>query len=321
MKTAIITGVTGQDGAYLSRLLLDKQYKVIGLVRSLYGANLSRLQYLNIAGAIELAECDLTDLSQVIKLIRKYKPDEFYNLAAQSSVALSFEQPIGTIHFNINSVLNVLEAIRLLNMKVKFYQASTSEMYGKVEQLPITEETRFHPLSPYAISKVTAHHITIHYREAYNLFASCGILFNHESFLRGDQFFVKKVIKAALNIKAGKQQVLEVGNLDIKRDFGWSEKYVEAMWLMMQQTLPSDYIIASGKPILLRDIVEHVFRKLSLDTSLIRIKEEFFRPSEIMNIYGMNTKAKEELNWEYDIDFFEVLDRIIEEEQQNIDAA
>jgi len=178
-KTALITGVTGQDGAYLSRLLLQKGYEVIGLSRSLQAVNLSKLSYLGIEKQIQLVECDLSDLSQIIKVVSKYKPDEIYNLAAQSSVSLSFQQPIGTIQFNINSVVNILEAIRLIYPSTKFYQASTSEMYGRIDSLPINEASKFHPLSPYAISKVAAHYITINYRESYNLFACCGILFNH----------------------------------------------------------------------------------------------------------------------------------------------
>src|SRR6266700_1318747 len=211
-KTAIITGVTGQDGAYLSRLLLKKNYRVIGLIRSVYGSNLYRLKYLGLDHQLELVECDLQDLSQVIKIISIYKPDEIYNLAAQSSVSLSFQQPIGTIQFNINSILNILETIRLIKPDIRFYQASTSEMYGKIENLPIDEESKFHPLSPYAISKVTGHHISINYRESYKLFAGCGILFNHESYLRGENFFIKKLMQGAFEIARGKKDLLEFGN-------------------------------------------------------------------------------------------------------------
>lgn len=317
MKKAIITGITGQDGAYLSKLLLEKGYKVTGLIRSTYGSNLSRLKYLNVLDKIELLECDQSDLSQVLNIIASHKPDEVYNLAAQSSVSLSFQQPIGTINFNIQSVLNMLEAIRLLNPAIRFYQASTSEMFGKVNDLPITEESIVHPLSPYAISKVTAHYVCINYRESYNLYTSCGILFNHESYLRGETFFVKKVIKGAIDIKYGKREFLEVGNLDIKRDFGWSEKYVEAMWLLLQQDKPDDYIISSGKSITLREVVYYVFDKLGIDRSKIKINPAFFRPTEIEDIYGSNKKARTVLNWQYDMDFFEVLNLIIEEEYKN----
>jgi GDPmannose 4,6-dehydratase len=315
--TALITGITGQDGAYLSRLLLQQGYRVVGLVRSSYNANLKKLRYLDILDKVELKECDLLDLSQIIKILNEYKPDQIYNLAAQSSVSLSFQQPIGTIQFNINSVVNLLEAIRLVKPDTKFYQASTSEMFGKIEELPISEDSKFHPLSPYAISKVAAHYITINYRESYKLFTCCGILFNHESYLRGENFFVKKVIQAALDIKHGARETLEVGNLEIKRDFGWSEKYVEAMWLMLQANEPEDYVISSGSSVWLKDIVNYVFDKLSLDRSLIRINPQFFRPTDIEDIYGTNEKVRRKLNWNYEMDFFTVLDKLVDEEERN----
>jgi GDPmannose 4,6-dehydratase len=240
-----------------------------------------------------------------------------YNLAAQSSVSLSFQQPIGTIQFNINSVLNILEAIRLINTDIKFYQASSSEMFGKIEELPITEESKYHPLSPYAISKVAAHYSTINYRESYNLFACCGILFNHESYLRGENFFVKKLIAGALDIVHGKKEYLEFGNLDIKRDFGYSKKYVEAMWLMLQQEKADDFVICSGRSVFLKEIVEHVFKKVNLPYSKVQINKRLFRPTEIEDIYGSSFKAKSILNWDYDLDFFDVLDTITDEEIKN----
>jgi GDPmannose 4,6-dehydratase len=316
-KKAIITGVTGQDGAYLSRLLLKEGYIVIGLVRSVYGANLSRLAYLNIETQVQLRQCDLADLSQVLHLLEETHPDEIYNLAAQSAVGLSFQQPIGTIQFNINSVLNILEGIRLFKLDTRFYQASTSEMFGSIEQLPIKEDSKLHPLSPYAISKMAAHYTTINYRESYNLFACCGILFNHESYLRGETFFVKKVIRSAIAIKNGRLDVLEVGNLNIKRDFGWSERYVEAMWLMLQQPQAEEYVISSGKSVWLRDIVYYVFDKLQLDRSKIKIIQGLFRPTDIEDIYGCSDKARQRLGWDYHLDFFTVLDLLIEEEQRN----
>lgn len=317
MKTAIVTGITGQDGAYLSKLLLEKGYRVIGLIRSHYGSNLDRLKYLNIIRQVELVECDLRDLSQVLNIISAHKPDEIYNLAAQSSVSLSFQQPIGTISFNVNSVLNFLEAIRLLNPAIRFYQASSSEMFGKVQHLPITEQTMVHPLSPYAISKVTGHYICINYRESYNLYTSCGILFNHESYLRGENFFIRKLIRGAFDLLNGKKESLEFGNLDIRRDFGWSEKYVEAMWLLLQQDKPDDYVISSGKSLSLREIVYYVFDKLGLDRERIKVNPALFRPTEIEDIYGSSDKARRQLNWHYDISFFDVLDIIMEEERKN----
>lgn len=314
-KVAIITGITGQDGAYLSRLLLQKGYQVIGLTRSTY-TRPEKLAYLGILEKVELIECDLADLSQVIKVLSRYMPDEIYNLAAQSSVAMSFEQPIGTLQFNISSVLNLLEAVRLVKPTARFYQASTSEMYGRIEKLPITEESGFHPLSPYAISKVAAHYITINYRESYKLFACCGILFNHESYLRGNSFFVKKVIRGALDIKNGKVEQLSLGNLDIRRDFGWSEKYVEAMWLILQQDVPDDFVISSGRSLLLRDIVDYIFSKLEIEGSRINFNPSLLRPTDIEDIYGCSDKARRVLNWNYDMHFFEVLDRILEEESR-----
>ncbi len=317
MATAFITGVTGQDGAYLSRLLLNKGYRVIGLVRSNSSQNLYRLKYLGILEKLELVECDLKDLSQVIKVIMAYNPDEIYNLAAQSSVALSFQQPIGTLDFNINSVTNLLEAIRLLDKRIKFYQASTSEMFGKVEQLPITENTHVHPLSPYAISKIAGHHICINYRESYGIFASSGILFNHESYLRGSNFFMKKLLHGALDIRYGKRENLEFGNLEIKRDFGHSEKYVEAMWKMLQHKEGDDFIVSSGKSVFLRDIVKYVFNRLGISENKIIINPALFRPTEIRDIYGTNQKARELLNWDYNPDFFSVLDLLLDEEEAN----
>jgi GDPmannose 4,6-dehydratase len=316
-KIALITGVTGQDGTYLSQLLLKKGYRVIGLIRSFYGSNLFRLKYLKLENSVELIECDLQDLSQVINIIAEYKPTEIYNLAAQSSVSLSFKQPIGTIQFNINSVLNILEAIRLIDKNIRFYQASTSEMFGKIETLPITEEYKFHPLSPYAISKLTGHHTTINYRESYNLFACCGILFNHESYLRGENFFMKKLVKGAIDIVHGKKDHLEFGNLNIKRDFGSSQQYVVAMWLILQQEKPEDFVICSGESLRLMDIVEYVFKKLDIPLDKIKINPDFFRPTEIQDIYGTSEKAKRVLNWNYTTSFYTVLDGLLLEERAN----
>jgi GDPmannose 4,6-dehydratase len=317
LKTALITGITGQDGAYLSKLLISNGYKVIGLVRSIAGSKLDKLNYVGLLNRVEILECDLRDLPQILHIISLRKPQEIYNLAAQSSVSLSFQQPIGTMEFNINSVLNILEAIRIIDPSIKFYQASSSEMFGKVNTLPITEESHVHPLSPYAISKVTGHYICINYRESYGLFTSCGILFNHESFLRSENFFMKKLLKGALDIKYGKRDFLEFGNLDIRRDFGWSEKYVEAMWLMLQQDEPDDYVICSGSSISLKEVVFYVLDQVGIDHSRIRINKELFRPTEIEDIYGSNEKARKKLNWAYDLDFRKVLDILIQEEEAN----
>ncbi len=317
MNVALITGVTGQDGSYLANFLLQKGYKVVGLLRSSTASNTFRLKYLKIQDKIELVECDLQDLSQVIKIILETKPTEIYNLAAQSSVSLSFKQPIGTIQFNINSVVNLLESIRLINSSIRFYQASSSEMFGKIDELPITETSKLHPLSPYAISKVAGHHITINYRESYDLYACCGILFNHESYLRGQSFIVKKAIRGAFDILHGKIDHIEFGNLEVKRDFGFSIKYVEAMWMMLQQGRADDFVISSGKSLYLYEIVNYIFYKLGVPLSLITTNESFFRPTDIINIYGSSKKASNILGWNYAMDFFEVLDILIEEERVN----
>jgi GDPmannose 4,6-dehydratase len=316
-KSALITGITGQDGAYLTRLLLQKGYSVIGVVRSAQRSNLTKLKYLGIDTQVKLVECDLQNYSQVSNILETHKPHEIYNLAAQSSVGASFHYPIETIQFNINSVVNILEVLRKLHPTCRFYQASTSEMFGKIDELPITEESKFHPLSPYAITKVAAHHITINYRESYNLFACCGILFNHESYLRGENFFMKKVIRTAIDIKHGKVENIQLGNLNIKRDFGFSEKYVHAMWLMLQQEKPEDYIIASGESVWLRDVVNYVFDKMGIDRKKICVNPELFRPTDIEDIYGSTAKARRQLNWHYDMDFFSVIDLIIDEEERN----
>jgi GDPmannose 4,6-dehydratase len=318
MKTAIITGITGQDGAYLSNLLLLKGYKVVGLLRSSNSINLFKLKYLNNHENIILEQCDLNDITSITKILVKYNPDEVYNLAAQSSVGLSFSQPIGTIQSNLFSVLNLLESIKNVNREIRFYQASSSEMFGNVKSLPLDENTAFHPTSPYGISKASAHWTVINYRESFGMYACSGILFNHESYLRNDYFFVKKVIRESLNIKNKKQDFLRVGNIDIKRDFGYAPKYVEAIYLMLQQDKPEDFIICSGKSIYLRDIIYYVFDKLNISKEKIQIDDSFIRPVDISDIYGDNRKAKKVLGWQYDMDFFEVLDILINEEIKNM---
>lgn len=317
MKTALITGITGQDGAYLSELLLKQGYAIIGITRSHSNSNLSKLKYLGIESKVQLEECDLMDIPSIIKIIKRHKPVEIYNLAAQSSVGLSFEQPIGTISFNSISVLNLLESIRIVDKSIRFYQASSSEMYGKVTQLPITEESPMHPLSPYAISKATAFWTVVNYRESYGLFACNGVLFNHESFLRTSNFFVKKVIKSSIDIKQGKLDVLKVGNVDLSRDFGYAPEYVKTMWLMLQHSTPDDYLICSGNSISLREIIYYVFKRLDISLNKLMVDEDLFRPTDISDIYGDNSKAKSKLGWNYSLRFFEVLDKIIEEEIAN----
>lgn len=317
-KTALITGITGQDGAYLAKFLLEKGYKVIGLTRSYKSKNLNGLEYLDIKDKVIVRECDLLDLSNIITIFNEFKPDEVYNLASQSSVGLSFSQPVGTINFNIISVINILEIIRTMYSNIKFYQASSSEMFGNVAELPIRENSIIHPSSPYAISKAAAHWAVINYRESYGIFACCGILFNHESYLRSPDFFVKKVILQALKIKNGEQEKLVIGNLNIKRDFGYAPDYVKAMWLMLQKEHAADYIICSERSIYLKDIVYYIFDKLEIDKSKIEIDKKLFRPNEIQNIYGNSNKAKKELNWNYDKDFSKILDLLLAEEIRNL---
>lgn len=319
MKTAMITGISGQDGQYLTKLLIEKNYNVIGTVRSYRCTNTKNFNYLNISAGLSIEELDLLDMANVIRIIQKYQPDEIYNLAAQSSVALSFSQPIGTFSFNTMSLNNLLESIRLFNPAIKLYQASSSEMFGDVEKLPITLDTPMHPASPYAVSKMAAHFMAMNYREAYKLFVCNGVLFNHESFLRSENFFVKKIIIEALKIKRGEQKYLRVGNLNIKRDFGYAPKYVNAMWKMMQLEKANDFIICSGKSILLKDIVEYVFDKLHIDKKFIVIDEQLFRPKEAYEIYGDNNRAKKMLDWEYDYSFFDVLDILIDEEIRSLE--
>lgn len=317
-KVAVISGITGQDGAYLSRLLLEKGYDIIGLTRSYTGLNIRGLQYLGIDKQVVIEECDLMDFSVLLKVLNRYKPDEFYNLGAQSSVGLSFEQPIGTISYNTISVLNVLETIRILKLDTRFYQASSSEMFGQVTRLPINEETALHPLSPYAISKAAAYWTCINYRESYGIYAANGVLFNHESYLRAPNFFVKKVIGNAFKIKHGQLSFLHLGNLEIKRDFGFAPDYVKAMYLSLQQTQPGDYFICSGNSVLLREIVEYVFDKLNIPHTKIIVDPSLYRPAEIVDLFGDNSKAKLQLGWSYSKSFFEVLDILLEEEKANL---
>jgi GDPmannose 4,6-dehydratase len=315
IKTAFITGISGQDGAYLSKLLLEKNYKIVGITRNNHADSLEKLKQLHITDSIIMEECDLLDISSVISLINKYMPDEIYNLAAQSSVGLSFKQPIGTINFNIVSVLNLLEAIRIIKADIRLYQASSSEMYGKVTELPVTINTPMHPLSPYAISKASAHWIVVNYRESYGLYACNGVLFNHESFLRSNGFFVKKVLQETVRNHHNPDWVLKVGSIDVKRDFGYSPNYVEAMWLMLQAEIADDFIICSGKSITLRSIIEYVFAKLDVSINKLVIDDAFIRPTDIEDIYGDNSPAKTKLGWQYELDFYQVLDILIEEER------
>lgn len=317
MKTAIITGITGQDGAYLSNFLLAKGYRIVGITRSLNSSNLEGLDFLGILNEVELIEANVFDLSNIIRILEKYKPDEFYNLAAQSSVGLSFEQPIGTLEYNIISVANILEAIRIIGKGIRFYQSSSSEMFGNVPKyiLPIEENFIIKPASPYAISKAAAHWISVNYREAYNLFISSGILFNHESVLRRPNFVTKKIISGAIKIKEGKLDKLKLGNMSIKRDWGYAPYYVEAMWKMLNVEKPNDYIISSGEAHTLEEFVDTTFKFLNLNYKKFIISDSnLLRPVDLEIIYGNPSKAKNELGWNYGMSFEQLIEKLVEDE-------
>jgi len=317
-KTSIITGITGQDGAYLSRLLLDKGHSVIGIIRhNQKNQPIAGLEYLNISSQIKLISCDLCSDSEVRALLKSVQPDEIYNLASQSSVSQSYQNPGQTLAFNTLSVLTLLEAIRCTAPKTRFYQASSSEMFGNIPNLPIKEDMAFHPLSPYAVSKASAHWMAKNYRESYNLFITCGILFNHESYLRTRNFFVKKIICEILEVASGIKKVISVGNLKAKRDFGYAPHYVEAMYLMLQNEKPDDFIICSGKSISLQEIAYYICDQIGVDRKALNIDTELLRPLDIPDMYGDNTKARQILSWNYDISFFDILDKLILEEKNN----
>jgi GDPmannose 4,6-dehydratase len=317
MLIAIITGIFGQDGAYLAKYLLEKNYQVIGVTRNYSDPKSSKLDYLKITDKILIEECDLTNLNDVKVLLEKYHPSEFYNLSAQSSVGVSFDNPIATIQYNINSVLNILESIKALSSTVRFFQASSSEIFGTINKLPVSLQTPINPVNPYGISKATAFFLTSTYRQNYQLYTVNGVFFNHESYLRNEHFFVKKVIKESIKISRGDALVLKVGNIDIKRDFGFAPFYVEAMWLSLQQTLSDDYIICSGHSLSLREIIYYVFDKLNIDKSKVVEDQTLLRPSDVQDIYGDNSLTRQKLNWHYNYSFFEVLDWLIDEEILN----
>lgn len=319
MKTAVITGISGQDGAYLAQLLLEKKYKVIGVIRPNRNREIRGLSFLNVADKVELIELDLLDKDKVEAFVLEHQPQEFYNLAAQSSVGKSFKKPVLTFGFNTISVINILEAIRLTSPDTRYYQASSSEMFGNIgaENLPLKETVLFNPASPYGISKASAHWITVNYREAYGIKACCGILFNHESCLRGESFVIKKIVRTALEIKEGKTDVLELGNLSVQRDWGYAPKFVEAMWLMLQQDAFNEFLICSGQVTSLKNIAETTFKKLGLDFDKhVKIEQTLMRNVELDIIYGDNSKAKSQLNWEYNICQDQLIDILIKDEQE-----
>ena len=318
MKTAIITGITGQDGAYLTELLLEKGYKVYGTYRRTSSVNFWRLEELGVASHpdLHLIEYDLTDLSSSIRLLQSSGATEVYNLAAQSFVGVSFEQPITTSDITGLGALNLLEAIRIVNPQIRYYQASTSEMFGKVQAVPQTEATPFYPRSPYGVAKLFAHWMTVNYRESYNIFGCSGILFNHESPLRGREFVTRKITDSMAKLKLGQLDVLELGNLDAKRDWGFAREYVEGMWLMLQADHADTYVLATNRTETVRDFVamaakaagfELEFKgkdehEVGIDTKsgklLVSINPKFYRPAEVELLIGDPQKARTELGWE-----------------------
>ncbi|MDV0438941.1 GDP-mannose 4,6-dehydratase [Xanthomonas sacchari] len=297
-KNALITGITGQDGAYLSRLLLSKGYKVYGILARRSSDTLWRLRELEIANDVVLLDGDLTDLSSLIRAMHVSKADEVYNLGAQSFVGSSWQQPILTAQVDGVGALNVLEAVRIVNDKAHFYQASTSEMFGLIQAEMQSESTPFYPRSPYGVAKLMAHWATVNYRESFGMHASSGILFNHESPLRGIEFVTRKVTDAVARIKLGKQRELRLGNIDAKRDWGFAGDYVEAMWLMTQQEEGGDYVVATGLTTTVRDMCKIAFGHvgLNMDDHLV-IDEKFFRPAEVDVLLGNPGKAMEKLGW------------------------
>ena len=322
-KTALITGVTGQDGSYLAELLLNKGYHVIGMKRRTSLINTNRINHIfednDKIMNFDLVYGNLNDSGAIHRLMIKYKPDEIYNLGAQSHVRVSFETPEETTEYVAMGTLRLLEATRNICPESKFYQASSSEMFGDNPNVPHTEETHFAPASPYACSKVYAHHLIRNYRESYNLHASSGILFNHESPRRGETFVTRKITMAAARIKSGMQDTLLLGNLDAKRDWVFAGDYVEAMWLMLQQEKPDDYVIATGKSYSVREFLEFVFNYADLDIGkYLKIDERLFRPHEVPYLLGDSSKAQSQLNWQPKVNFEELAIMMYESDLKSI---
>ncbi|MGB5666669.1 MAG: GDP-mannose 4,6-dehydratase [Maribacter sp.] len=334
MKKAIITGITGQDAAYLAQLLLGKGYKVYGTYRRTSSTNFWRIEELGIENHpnLILMEYDLIDLSCAYRIISEVEPDEIYNLAAQSFVGVSFTQPIATAQITGIGAMNLLEAIRSINPKIRFYQASTSEMFGKVHAIPQNEDTPFHPRSPYGVAKVFAHWATLNYQESYNMFATSGILFNHESPLRGKEFVTRKITDTVAKIHLGKQDVLELGNMDAKRDWGFAKEYVDGMYRMLQIAEPETFVLATNKTQTVRDFVSLAFKAINVDISwrckneydmgiddktgktLIKINPKFYRPAEVDLLIGDASKANEKLNWTPQTTLKELCDMMVKKD-------
>ena len=332
MKRAIITGITGQDGAYLAQLLLEKGYQVYGTYRRLSSQNFWRIKDLGVDKHpdLKLVEYDLTDLGATIRLLDECEPDEIYNLAAQSFVGVSFKQPNTTAQITGLGALNILEAIRIVNRNIKYYQASTSEMFGKVQAIPQTENTPFYPRSPYGVAKLYAHWITINYRESYDIFGSCGILFNHESPLRGLEFVTRKITHTVAEIANGSDAILELGNLDAKRDWGFAKDYVQGMWMMLQAEKPDTFVLATNVTTTVRDFATKAFKAANIDIqfknsgeeeigfdvnsgrTLVKVNPTFFRPAEVDLLIGCPRKAKEILGWQPQVSLDELCTMMVE---------
>lgn len=337
MRTALVTGITGQDGAYLSQLLLEKGYRVFGAFRRGASLDLWRLHELGITERdIEFVPFELLEYANIRRTIEKIAPDEIYNLGAQSFVGISFEQPLFTMEVNALGVTRLLEAIREVNSAVKFYQASTSEMFGKVQAIPQNELTPFHPRSPYAIAKLSAHWTTVNYRESYRLFACSGILFNHESPLRGMEFVTRKITAGLARIREGQQEVIELGNLDAKRDWGFAGDYVEGMWLMLQQSEPDDFVLATGKTATVRQFCELAAAALGFTLAwrgagadiigmdeqsgkiIIRTNAKHYRPAEVDLLLGDATKARDKLGWSAKTALPQLVEMMVEAELKRV---
>ena len=318
-KNALITGITGQDGAYLAKFLIEKGYNVYGFLARRGSDTLWRLRYLNILDEVKIIDGDLLDLSSLIRALETSKADEVYNLAAQSFVGTSWQQPVLTTQVTGFSVVNVLEAIRIVNNKIKFYQASTSEMFGKTSETIQCEDTVFHPRSPYGVAKMFGHYITINYRESFNIFGCAGILFNHESPIRGIEFVTRKVTDAVARIKYGKQKKLYLGNIDAQRDWGYAKDYVEAMWLMLQQDKPDDYVVATGKTFSVREMCETAFSYVGLNyKDYVEIDPKLYRPAEVERLLGNPKKAKEKLGWEAKTSMKELIELMVEADLERV---
>ena len=334
MKTALVTGITGQDGAYLAQLLLDKNYKVFGGIRRTSQDAYSRLRFLKIESKIEYLNFDLTDPYCVFDLIKKYKFDEIYNLAAQSFVGASWSLPHQTTQVNSVGVLNILDAIKKESPSTKFYQASTSEMFGEVQEPIQTENTPFYPRSPYGVSKLFSHWITVNYRESYDLHLNSGILFNHESPLRGEEFVTKKIVRQLVEVQEGKRDTLQLGNLNAKRDWGFAKEYVLAMWLMLQQDKPDDFVIATGKTTSVREFVQFTAEALDFDIEwegvnenekgydkrsgklVVEVMPKFYRPAEVNLLIGSAAKAKKILDWEAKTSVKKLVDIMVDSQKK-----